>query len=332
MRDARDGSLQLSGGHASGGVAAERRGRSVQRLAPLVLLMVGLLLTACAGQASHLAGTSDTHAAEPAPAVAPAVAAPAPAAAPGAEAVEVAQLTDAMGERASEVYALRVDGADFTPTDHRRLLDQMTGVPKECALDIAREQFRMETNAKYSKDAAAQFLNCHFAGGLAFIDANLMELRAATATNDAERGRLAIAQILHSIQEFYANTNYVEFMTVKYPSSAEDVPILALWTAPAQKEVMELAKRDLFSGEDATLTVSGPSQCKDSRVPRSQLSKTSPDQGAGAQRIRHWNKMTRYDAAMTLALRSSNAFLQWAIVQYPHVLDGCSMVLFPWWK
>jgi pyruvate/2-oxoglutarate dehydrogenase complex dihydrolipoamide acyltransferase (E2) component len=300
--------------------------------------VIAALLMGCAGpRPADSAETATAPAAaraapEPASARTPAepVATLAAPAAPAAD--EVAKLAADLEVTASEVNALRIDGADFTPTDHRQLLERLDDVPKACALGIAREQFRMETSAKYAKDAAPQFLNCHIVGGITFIDGNLSDLHAAAATSDAERGRIAIARVLHSIQDFHANTNYVELMAVKYPSSAESVPVLALWIAADQKEVVELAKRGLISGEDATLTVSGPSQCKNGHVPRSELSKISREHGAGAQRIEKWNKMPRYDAAMTFALRSSNAFLLWALEQYPAVLDGCSVILLPWWK
>jgi hypothetical protein len=235
-------------------------------------------------------------------------------------------------ESAAEVYSFEIDGASFSPTDHRKIMQDLQGVEKACAADIVTELFRRESSPQFSKQAGPQFLNCQFDAGVEFINENMKELMAAAATNDPKRGRGAIARVLHAVQEFYANTNYVELMASqsKYASS-EAAPILELWTEEGQKKFGELVKRELLSGQDATLTVSGPSQCT-APVPRSQLSKISPLKAPGAKPIERWQGMSQYQAARNFAVRASSEFITHARSVYPGSLRDCSVVLLPWWE
>lgn len=161
------------------------------------------------------------------------------------------------------------------------------------------------------------FDNCAFSEGIEQInqhfEANEADyLKLQNTTNEKEKKQIReriifrTGRLLHSTQDFFSHSNFVELMQEKH-SKIEEVPLADFWTKEGQKQILQLSRNDLVSEK---FFLSFPHRCTQNNSQTQNLSKDSPKKMAG-KKITRWKNFqtnsnyTAFEAAMIFAEKST---------------------------
>jgi hypothetical protein len=182
----------------------------------------------------------------------------------------------------------------------------------------------------------AHFDNCAFEKSADYIK-HLLEKNERLfrkinfSSSERERNRLLkqslfnAGKILHSIQDFYSHTNYVELMQADH-DRFEDVPDLRLWTGAGRESLFALEADGLVSG---TTWWSFPRKCSKHVPSHKKLSKDR-SQYISAWQPTLWKKpvagggrYTHLEAALFFAESASYQFLAETFDKNPLLKSYC---------
>jgi hypothetical protein len=142
---------------------------------------------------------------------------------------------------------------------------------------------------------------------------------------------LELGRVLHVIQDFYAHSNYVEWVQTKTsaPASEADIPVVPLWLSDGRKRLATLRQDGLVSGR---VWWSLPHRCSPAVPEHAQLAKDSLSTPAGKQPSR-WStvggkrKIPNHTVAFNLARRATEEFLVWSAQRWPVIRRACGVTL-----
>jgi hypothetical protein len=235
-------------------------------------------------------------------------------------------------------------GASFSPRKHQEM--------NRRALEKIFQEMKLPQDEKFFKDcmkilkcaqwyqdifyffkAKAHFDNCCFAEGINHINRRLetieKEFRKIQIVADRrKRARIFrkmlfnAGRIAHSIQDFYAHSNYVELMQETY-LNAREVPPVELWTPAGQKRILNLSGGRLISGKTF---YTFPRRCPPGAVSHKKLSKDSARYIAGKKATRWINSekpqnYNGFEAAALLAEQETYHFLRYFFERYSSAIS-----------
>ena len=178
------------------------------------------------------------------------------------------------------------------------------------------------------------FDNCCFAESIEQINQHLMRIESdyfkfAEAIEPKEKQKLKQAiifrtgRILHSVQDFFSHSNYVELMEKKY-QKIDEVPVLDFWTKTGQEEILKLTHSGLISER---FFFSFPHKCPPNSPGETQLGKDKEQTLAGKRKT-NWlntkkqNNISGFEAAILLAEKSTYNVLFQLFIKYPLLLEN----------
>lgn len=173
---------------------------------------------------------------------------------------------------------------------------------KQCSDVLARAQWQQDI--LLALDATAHFDNCRFGESVAVVQTEMRTAIAAGKQKQRQDALAALGRALHSIQDFYSHTNYVELCATKY-AKFDDVPIVTLWNDAGVAELQRLTRVGLRSGY---VWWERGDACGEERLTHAVLNKDEPS-GHGAEPIAAW-KLTHHQAARDLAQQATDEFLR----------------------
>ena len=216
----------------------------------------------------------------------------------------------------------------FSPLTHKDIQNALLN--NECSRIIDEATQRQDWNQFQSK---LHFDNCAFQDGIEYLQSKEKELqkeidlfkKIKSTSNDKDLLKKfrhdsfhIIGGMLHTLQDFYAHSNYVELMLIEYPVY-NNMPIVRLWDKDAEKNILLLVDKGLYSG---TFFLDFPKRCKDGTPSHGELNKDSRDPGkskSGSKVIDKTKNITQYDIAYTLARITSFEFLHYLFDKYPEL-------------
>lgn len=168
-------------------------------------------------------------------------------------------------------------------------------------------------------DSPLHFDNCNFEDGAKFVQGMKEEIlrQGPLAVRDPAARRstlIALGRALHTIQDFYAHSTYVEVMDSQGDARSnltKGLPVIDIWTDAGRKELVELqARREeplLISGVWA---IGWPKRCTGVES-HGDLNKDSPKSKSGSKALRHqsWGD-NRFQAAFNVAERATMQFIR----------------------
>lgn len=179
-------------------------------------------------------------------------------------------------------------------------------------------------------ESKAHFDNCDFDGATQYLAELIDEAgkhadstQAAKLSNNAsamedaaKRAFFALGQALHTVQDFYAHTNYVELQAPKF-EKITDMKILAPWRSAGRDQIEQLRKEGLVSGY---VFWGIPQKCPSSTISHHDLAKDSATTKSGMKIVAHLQNFSQYRIAVFLAREASqllmdDAFKRWPILK-----------------
>ncbi|MFN7956371.1 MAG: HET-C-related protein [bacterium] len=178
-------------------------------------------------------------------------------------------------------------------------------------------------------ESRVHFDNCAFDDGAEFVDEMVTVVReqGQMALKDSGARRqalLALGRALHTLQDFYAHSNYVELMDGSAPPGdplESALPIVPLWTTAGKTRLHELQSRGLVSG---TWPIGLPKRCPSGAPTHTALAKDDLTTKAGEHPLAHsavWGLKTGFQASFYLAQRATGAFIQDVVP--PELMASC---------
>lgn len=209
-------------------------------------------------------------------------------------------------------------GPSFSPPNHKKQLELLTGLNRECTNALMNAQWYQDI--VHQLESKAHFDNCDFDGSMDYIFALFSEAKSdsenniLTAMND-------LGMALHAIQDFYAHSNYVEIL-VKEDNAFDDSKIIAVWDEKGRNEIKDLIeKKGLYSG---SVWWSLPHNCQEGIPTHGELAKDSESGGRGSEITKdRWDNMSYYQVASKLSAFASRKFLHDAYIAIPVIKEKC---------
>jgi Heterokaryon incompatibility protein Het-C len=225
----------------------------------------------------------------------------------------------------------------FDPTVH----EAMTPAGSVCSEQLNAAIYRQDM--LHAFESNAHYDNCAFETTYEYIQSMLKQSdahfrRAPDNWNDKTTvpqpildGMLALGQILHSVQDFYAHSNYVELIQKinPVPEREQDIPVMINWTKEGHTKIQDYIKKGLVSGR---VWWTFPHHCANTGPTHADLAKDSATTNAGAK-LSVWKraagneKQKNYNVAYNLAHRGTREFLQWSGEQWPQIEKHCGKTL-----
>lgn len=127
-----------------------------------------------------------------------------------------------------------------------------------------------------------------------------------------------IGRILHSAQDFFSHSNFVELMQNKY-IEIEEVPIVDFWSETGKEMILDLSKKGLVSEK---FLLSFPHKCPKNSLSHQEICKDNSKKQAGRRQTTWLNKKslikyTGFEAAMIFADKSTYKILYTLFSTYP---------------
>jgi hypothetical protein len=125
-------------------------------------------------------------------------------------------------------------------------------------------------------------------------------------------------RILHSAQDFFSHSNFVELMQEKY-DDIKAVPAIEFLIASGQTKILDLSKNGLYSGK---FFFSFPHKCEKDKIGNQNFNKDGPNTRAGKlltkwRNLPNKNYFSNFEAAMFFADRSTFLILHKIFSDYP---------------
>jgi hypothetical protein len=222
-------------------------------------------------------------------------------------------------------------GEPFDPS----VLGAMTPQGAVCSEELNAAIYRQDV--LHAFESKAHFDNCAFDDAAAYVDTLVGEARTRIArigpTNTGEvppelrAAMLAFGQALHAIQDFYAHSDYVEWIQQRSPAPGDEaaIPLVEFWTPPGRERLRDLARNGLVSGR---VWWSVPGYCAPDAPTHADLAKDNAGTKAGARPSLFTHKLTgqrisNHTVAFNLASRATREFLRWAGSKSPEIEKYC---------
>jgi hypothetical protein len=182
-------------------------------------------------------------------------------------------------------------------------------------------------NAAYFQDifhafeSKAHFDNCAFDESVKYVEALLQFSENWSNSNHTisnNYGLIAIGQALHSIQDFYSHSNYIELAEKTY-SDFKNVPIIDFWKKERKEAFKQWLDKGLISGYVAW---GYPKMCEEGSLTHKELAKDNDKSMRGKLPTR-WEGWNYHQAAYRLALEASESFLIYVAENIPELLKDC---------
>jgi hypothetical protein len=225
----------------------------------------------------------------------------------------------------------------FDPSVH----EEMTPSGSACSEQLNAAIYRQDI--LHSFESYVHYDNCAFDSTYEYIQSLIRESDAhfrgapdswhdkSTVPQPILDGMLALGQILHAVQDFYAHSNYVELVqkVTPVPKREQDIPLSIVWTEEGQKQVQNYVKQGLVSGR---VWWTLPHHCEKTAPTHAELAKDSASTSAGAA-LSVWKRAAgnksqdNYNVAYNLAHRGTREFLQWSGERWPQIEKYCGKTL-----
>ncbi len=219
-------------------------------------------------------------------------------------------------------------GIRFNASQHNRINNTaLAKVLKDLKINLDQQNLKrwekILNKATWHQDllnffsAPHHFENCCLPEGIAqinkhltAIEADYLRLRQSITLKQQSQLKEKIifrsGRILHSVQDFFAHSNFVELMQEKH-STIEEVLTPDFWTPNGQGQILQLIKNGLISEK---FFFSFPRRCQGNSTNYRQLGKDNPKK-AGGKKIINWRNrhtgrnFTGFEAAMYVAEKST---------------------------
>lgn len=227
--------------------------------------------------------------------------------------------------RNDQVLEWAAVGAGAPPfgTPRHTKLGEVAGM---CSDKLASAQWRQDTLKQF--DATAHFDNCTFEPSIAYVNELLADVdrlagKPNPSNDDVMKAMELLGRALHSIQDFYSHTNYVELMDAR-KATFDELLVLPVWTKDGAKKVLDLARTGgLVSGR---VWWGAPKQCAGTVKTHAQMAKDDEDTPAGQAVLPNW-KLTGYRAAYQLAGWATIQFLREMYAKWPALPSVCGKIV-----
>lgn len=203
------------------------------------------------------------------------------------------------GQRA----AVSID-ASLAPSDLARIIEEDPRAT-QCTDALIRAQWQQ--NFANRLLAAAHFDNCQIDASLRYMREEYAKANEFAESRDVFSALRHLGHVLHSIQDFYGHTNFVELASERYPKFASLVP-LVLWDESNTGELKRL-RPELVSGRSFKEALWDSGLCPKGTPTYKFMNKDSPDTKRGKEPILSW-RMTHYRAALELTEMSARKLLR----------------------
>lgn len=209
--------------------------------------------------------------------------------------------------------------AGFGLGTHRAIAERAAA----CSEELVAAQYRQDTREQFS--SAAHFDNCAFDDAETLITSEITAIDAlltnpAKPTKAAHLAMSRIGRVLHAIQDFYAHSNWVE---LQHAANVDfDRAQVHVWTAEGQTQLD--AQVGLASG---VVWWGSPKRCAAGTPSHGEMSKDSPRTPGGKAMLSTWER-SGFNAAASLAERSTVAFLGWCFERWPVLARECGGELY----
>ncbi|HEU4408669.1 MAG TPA: HET-C-related protein [Polyangiaceae bacterium] len=203
-----------------------------------------------------------------------------------------------------------------TPQDREKLIEQ-TPRSLECADAIVHAQWQQDIAGV--ADPEKHFDNCQIDSGLEYLRGEYGRAREAAGRGEAVRALHHLGHVLHSLEDFYAHTDFVEFAVTRY-DRWEAVPTPPLWRAPNDGDLAAW----LPGGKSGTIAWERGT-CPSSPIGHKYLNKDNGDSERGKEWIEKWG-LSHYRATFNLTRVACSRFLKEAFgdeATWRNVLAHC---------
>lgn len=214
----------------------------------------------------------------------------------------------------------------FDTASHKKVLDGL--VSNKYVGELRKALYLQDTYHQF--ESKVHFDNCDFDESISYLVDLLKEVDVHVAAAKAEKEKgdtaaiessilkafFALGQALHSVQDFYAHTNYVE-MIVEQTKKSTDINIVLPWKPSGKNRIKELTGKGLVSGY---VFWGFPQKCPEGTPSHANMAKDKPTTPSGMVKVPHLENRNRYQIAMQLARGASqelidNAFQRWPLLK-----------------
>lgn len=211
----------------------------------------------------------------------------------------------------------------FDTSNHKQML---TGLVSNKYIGKLREALYLQ-DTYHQFESKAHFDNCDFAGSIKYTDELIKEIndnvvlaqtakekKDKVAYDDAiSKAFFNLGQVLHSVQDFYAHTNYVE-LNVNQVKKSTDIEVIPFWKESGKIKIKELTSKDLVSGY---VFWGIPQKCPKGTLSHGKMAKDKATTISGSIKVPHLQNLSRYDIAVQLATEASQKFIDYAFKRWP---------------
>jgi len=228
--------------------------------------------------------------------------------------------------RAEGVTDLTIDrhSAQFSGAVHRALLKKL--VANSFAFELQKALHFQDIVHQF--ESKAHFDNCDFENSIRYIESLLEQVgiyselslmgrkagNTAKVNAAAKRAFFVLGQALHSVQDFYAHTDYVDKAAQRFRTLG-DIPIIMPWTQEGKSFINEqAASGELKSG---FVFWGLPQKCPAGSKSHADLAKDKPDSPNGQVPIPTMQNRTLHEIATYLAGVASQRLIEFAFKRWP---------------
>jgi len=176
-----------------------------------------------------------------------------------------------------------------------------------CSDALIRAQWQQDYVPQNRFLEAAHFDNCQIDASFQYMREQYARANAAASSGDVFKALRHLGYVLHSVQDFYAHTNFVELAAERWPQFTA-LPTQVLWEEHLNESLEEL-RPHLLSGLWGWERIWPSDRCPQGTPTHGNLNKDSADSARGQTLIRSWG-MTHYRAALELTKASMKKLLR----------------------
>lgn len=231
--------------------------------------------------------------------------------------------TEGLEVRTADVLVL-APGEPFSMASHRWLVPEL-----RCADALNEGLYLAGHTNEY--DAAVHFDNCAFDRGLELIRESTNSARQAAARGETLEALTTIGRTLHTLQDFYARSSYIELAESR--AGSMKIEPLRLFTVQGRESVAQLRRGFWLDGspmqgmhlQSGVVDSSRPQLCSAPSLSRRELAKDDC-RGYGASRS-PLTRTARYNVAMELARDETLAYLRATVAEWDALRAECGAAI-----
>lgn len=213
--------------------------------------------------------------------------------------------------------------APFDTATHKQMLDGLAA--NAYVAELRRALYVQDTYHQF--ESKVHFDNCDFDSATAYISSLLDEVgqhveKASVAKQSGAKKELddavqnaffALGQAMHTTQDFYAHTNYVE-LSVPGTKKADEIKLIEPWTTVGRERIVQLRQSGLVSG---VVFWGHPQKCLSGTPPHADLAKDSANTKSGKVPVKNLQNLSQYKIAVFLAREASVSLMRYAFQRWP---------------